>query len=274
MSAFLSVGVDGAGNVYPAAFTAYPATAASGAGANFTWNTQAAASGAAASWTLNVPAPASGTAEAAFNFERAGTSLVKLQAAIGLPTYWALFGGGVTPNATNYMVAGDSANSTVYLNAATTAYIAIGGTPQATFQNGTLVLAAAAMSSSAGVFGITTPFGGATSLPFKYQDNNQTLATSGTTTLSAANQAKPSITIAAVTLTGAATFAFGNIGGAVGTSSAIFFLDISGINAASLATYGLTLTNGTGTITLTSTQIAAAGGLIIVKCNANAITIG
>jgi len=44
--------------------------------------------------------------------------------------------------------------------------------------------------------------------------------------------------------------------------------------AASLATYGLTLTNGTGTITLTSTQIAAAGGLIIVKCNANAITIG
>jgi hypothetical protein len=262
VSAFLSVGVDGAGNVYPATLTAYPAAAASGAGANLTIAPQAATTtGASGSVVINVSAEASGTTEAGLIFERASTPLVKIQGLVSsATTYWSIYPGGVVPGTSNYQLAGSASGTVLFLNASTTVYMSVAGTPYVTL--------------TASNIAITAPIGGGSSLPLQVQDNNQTLAASGTTTLSAANQAKPSITFAAVTLTGAATFAFGNIGGAAGTSSAIFYLDISGINAASLATYGLTLSNGTGTITLTSTQIAAAGGLILVKCNANAITIG
>jgi hypothetical protein len=101
VSAFISVGVDGAGNVYPATLTAFPATAASGAGANLTIDTQAAVTGAAGSLVVNVPAPASGIVEAGIVVERAGTQIFQLAAVSGYPAYGVISLGAGSPSATS-----------------------------------------------------------------------------------------------------------------------------------------------------------------------------
>jgi hypothetical protein len=258
MSAFLSVGVDGAGNVYPATLTAYPATAASGVGANLTLDAQNAATGVGGNVVLN---GGTGTTTPGYTiFQSGGSQIGSIQEEVGTATQFDLYlTGSTAPSASNPALSCTA--STTVVNASSIIYFQIGR-------------ATTYIELTSSVVQFAVPIQGGISNPLRVVDASITLATSGTTTISAGQKLSPSLTIAAVTLVGAATLAFGNIGGAVGTSSAIFFLDISGINASSLATYGLTLTNGTGTITLTSTQIAAAGGLIIVKCNTNAITIG
>jgi uncharacterized membrane protein YdjX (TVP38/TMEM64 family) len=77
------------------------------------------------------------------------------------------------------------------------------------------------------------------------------------------SRAPPISPIAAVTLTGAATLDFGNVTGN-------FQVNIVGINAASFASFGLSLKNGTTTTALPSTALSN-GGLVIVRCDPNAI---
>jgi hypothetical protein len=257
MSAFLSVGVDGAGNVYPSTLTAYPATDASGAGANLTIAAQAGSSGAGGNIVLN--GGAAGTTTPGYTiFQSGGQQIGSIQEEVGSPTQYDLYlTGSTAPAASNPALS--CTPSTTILNGFSTISFQISRNT-----------AYAQMTGGFVQFGV--PVQGGLSQPFRLTDAAITLATSGTTTISSTQKLLPSLTIAAVTLVGAATLAFGNVGGAVGANSAIYFLDISGINAASLANFGLTLTNGTGTVTLNSTQIQ--NGVIVVKCNTNAITIG
>ena len=259
MSAFISVGVDGAGNVYPATLTAYPATAASGAGANLTIAPQAAATGASGSVVVNVAAPASGTVEAGIFFERGGTKLLSLQPYISLPTtYAALYGGGVAPTANNYFFAGSADGTACVFNATTLVTFAINaGT---VFSLGSTGLT---MAASKGIAMTGGGIGGSSGTPFVLVNSSVTLGTSGTTSITAAQQGSPNLTIAAVTLTGAAVLDFGNVTGN-------FQVNIVGVNAASFASHGLSFKNGTTTTALPSTALTD-GGLVVVRCDTNAI---
>jgi hypothetical protein len=229
--------------------------AASGAGQNFTIAPQSATTtGASGSLVLNVAAPASGTTEAGYVLERAGTTLMTIARYGGAPSLgiWA----PAIPSTTNYSlllasgfsefnvpssvgVMGFGMNNNVYLQV-----------------------------SPNGLSGSTTSEW-ANNSPLLFQDSSVTLATSGTTSLTTTQQANPTITIATVTLTGAATLAIGNVGGAVGTSSAEYDVDISRVT---LAGNTLTLTNGSASVVLT-TGLANAMPSFRIKCNTNAIQI-
>jgi hypothetical protein len=256
MSSFFSVGVDASGNVFPATLTAYPAAAVSGAGANMTIAPQAATTtGASGSLVVNVGAPASGTAEAAIVLDRGGTALGRWQPLIGNPTtYSAIYGGSVTPSASNASISLAIDNSYVTLNASTQVGFFIGNTSVAVATTGAFTLAATTafhtnnLSANSGSFA----FG-----------NSAVTLTSNSATLSGVQQLTPNLTVAAVTLTAAGLIDFGNVTGN-------FQLNIVGINAASFASFGLSLKNGTTTTALPSTALSN-GGLVIVRCDTNAI---
>jgi hypothetical protein len=238
MSSFFSVGVDASGNVFPATLTAYPAAAVSGAGANMTIAPQAATTtGASGSLIVNVAAPASGTAEAGISLTRAGSTLFSVAGYPGLAG-WAL----VTITTGNTITGTPSGA----LQLVSSGSISISPNAQAAYYG----------FSSAGLVG-------STSWSFRFGNSSVTLATSGTTTLTTTQQSTPNLTIAAVTLTGAATLDFGNVTGN-------FQLNIVGVNAASFASFGLSLKNGTTTTALPSTALSN-GGLVIVRCDPNAI---
>jgi hypothetical protein len=257
MSSFFSVGVDAAGNVFPATLTAYPAAAVSGAGANTTFVSQAATTtGASGSFIFNVPAPASGTAEAGISLKRVSTTLGTWQPLIGsTSTYSAFYGGGVTPSSSNYSIGISSDGTSVVFNPSSSTSMFVANTSVATF------------ASTQNTFRVTSSFlaalQGGSGDPLTFANSAVTLATSGTTSLSAAQQGTPNLTVAAVTLTGAAVLDFGNVTGN-------FQVNIVGVNAASFGTFGLSLKNGTTTTALPSTALSN-GGLVIVRCDPNAI---
>jgi hypothetical protein len=232
--------------------------AVSGAGANLTIAPQAATTtGASGSVVVNVSAPASGTAEAGFVFERVGTKLGIWQPLIGnTTTYNALYGGSVTPSASNasYFWSIDSLFSSV--NAGTQVSFQVGGTSQVTITSGFFTVANTAISQ---IVQLQSP---TTGLPFRFSNSAVTL-TSNAATLSVAQQQTPNLTVAAVTLTGAGLIDFGNVTGN-------FQVNILGVNAASFATFGLSFKNGTTTTALPSTALTN-GGLVIVRCDPNAI---
>jgi hypothetical protein len=248
VSAFISVGVDGAGNVYPATLTAFPATAASGAGANLTIDTQAAVTGAAGSLVVNVPAPASGIVEAGIVVERAGTQIFQLAAVSGYPTYGVLSLGSGSPSATS--VNGNGTLMNINFPSSGGSCTLVGG-------------AVNVWVGTTSNFALYQPLNGASATPFVFGNSAVTLGTSGTTSITAAQQGTPNLTIAAVTLTGAAVLDFGNIKGN-------YQVNILGVNAGSFASYGLSLKNGTTTTALPSTALSN-GGLVVVRCDTNAI---
>jgi len=255
MSSFFSVGVDASGNVFPAVLTAYPATAVSGAGANTTFVSQTGATGASGSFIFNVPAPASGTAEAGIVLKRGSTLLNTWQPLVTAgTTYSAFYAGGVTPSATNYSIAMSVDGTSTILNTSSTVNMNVSGTSVMTF------------ATAANIFRTTSTFlgliQGSSGSPLTFANSTVTL-TSNAATLSAAQQSTPNLTVAAVTLTGAATLDFGNVTGN-------FQVNIVGINAASFASFGLSLKNGTTTTALPSTALSN-GGLVIVRCDPNAI---
>jgi hypothetical protein len=225
------------------------AAAVSGAGANMTLAPQAATTtGASGSVIANVAAPASGTVEAGLQFVRGGAKLCTLQGYIGSPTAaWAIYSGGVSPTALNYTIEGALDGSTMGMNATTGVYLGINGVGVSVFTSTGMTLVGA--------------LSGVSGSPFKLGNSAVTLATSGTTSLSAAQQGTPNLTLAAVTLTGAAVLDFGNVTGN-------FQVNILGVNAASFATFGLSFKNGTTTTALPSTALSN-GGLVIVRCDPN-----
>jgi hypothetical protein len=249
MSSFFSVGVDASGNVFPATLTAYPAAAVSGAGANITIAPQAATTtGASGSVIVNVAAPASGTIEAGLSLGRSGTQFLRVQTLVGAPSVAALYAGTTTPTATNYSLYMSTDQSTTVVGAGTTVYLGISGSVKLT-------------ATSTGI-AFSVPVSGVSGSPFQLGNSAVTL-TSNAATLSAAQQGTPNLTVAAVTLTGAAVLDFGNVTGN-------FQVNIVGVNAASFASFGLSLKNGTTTTALPSTALTN-GGLVIVRCDPNAI---
>jgi hypothetical protein len=233
------------------------AAAVSGAGANMTLAPQAATTtGASGSLVVNVAAPASGTAEAGIVFERAGTVLGRLQTIPGATGQIALYGPAATiatPSTTNYGFGFDT-NGNGYMNGPTSSNLLAGGNPvlaasasTLTATNGTTLLVTAIKSAGSGT-------------PFQFTNGAVTL-TSNSATLTGAQQQTPNLTVAAVTLTGAGLIDFGNVTGN-------FQLNIVGVNAASFATFGLSLKNGTTTTALPTTALSN-GGLVIVRCDPN-----
>jgi hypothetical protein len=220
------------------------AAAVSGAGANITIAPQAATTtGASGSLVINYAAPASGTVEAGLYISRAGTALFSFSNFPAQPGT-ALFGMG----GCNIFTSGTGFGGTGSWN-----LNASGGI---TLQTGGL-----SNTFTTTLFSIAVPIGGISTIPFSFANAAVTLATSGTTSLSAAQQTKPNLTIAAVTLTGAGLLDFGNVTGN-------YQVNILGVNAASFATFGLSFKNGTTTTALPSTALTN-GGLVIVRCDPN-----
>jgi hypothetical protein len=247
------------------------AAAVSGAGANITIAPQAATTtGASGSVVVNVAAPAGATTtEAAFGFERGGTVLGRIQGFIGFPTtIGALYAGGVSPSGSNFALGWSVDGTSLSFNAATSMFFDVGGVSKLSLLTGSLTLASGCqlIASSSGIvnagsFSQSGTVVGASGAPFVFGNSAVTLATSGTTSLSAAQQQTPNLTVAAVTLVGAAVLDFGNVTGN-------FQLNIVGVNAASFASFGLSLKNGTTTTALPSTALTN-GGLVIVRCDPN-----
>lgn len=115
-------------------------------------------------------------------------------------------------------------------------------------------------------------FGGQSGSPLLFGDSALTLQNGATTNLTALEQQTPSLTIAAINLSGATTLNFGNLGGAAGTSAAIFDLDCT-----NLVTSGhtFTLTNGTASLNI-APYFAGTNGLLLfrVKLQTNYIAVG
>jgi hypothetical protein len=103
----------------------------------------------------------------------------------------------------------------------------------------------------------------ASGTPFKLGSSALTVANTGTSTLTGANQQTPILVASVVTLTGAATIDFGNVTG-------FYLLNATGIT---LSAQTLTLKNGTATIVV-SPLLSANKTLIAVVCSANAIAAG
>jgi hypothetical protein len=242
MSSFFSVGVDASGNVFPATLTAYPAAAVSGAGASITIAPQAATTtGSSGHLLVNLSPPAGATtAESYLIVQRAGSQRVSIGNSIGGGNSAGMFagGGGAFP-----ILTFDTSGNNVFLE----------GQSSVNFNIGTSTYM---QVSAAGIGGWVT------NIPFKFANTAITL-TSNAATITATQAANPNLTVAAVTLTAAGLIDFGNVTGN-------FQLNIVGINAASFASFGLSLKNGTTTTALPSTALSN-GGLVIVRCDPNAI---
>lgn len=125
--------------------------AVSGAGANMTIAPQAATtSGASGSLIVNVAAPASGTTEAGFQFNRAATSMLYIQAYNNATTNVALFGGQVTPSTTNFGLLINTSATDTRLNVITggTLGLYINGNPMVTTSSATLSIVPATIAFS------------------------------------------------------------------------------------------------------------------------------
>jgi hypothetical protein len=231
------------------------AAAVSGAGANITIAPQAATTtGASGSVVVNAAAPAGATTtEAGIQLNRAGTKIGIWSCLPGFSTFGGIFAGGITPTNVNALIQYTIDSQSIWVTGQSSVTLRVGG-------NSILSLGVNTASSIAGVpWGIPGGLGGISAAPFNFTNSAVTLATSGTTSLSSAQQGTPNITVAAVTLVGAATLAFGNVTGT-------FWLDLSAVTYAGSA---ITLTNGTGTAALpVGTQF------VTVKCtNPNLIVV-
>jgi hypothetical protein len=182
---------------------------------------------------LAVP-PAAGTTSQAYvkissvllNPNNAGTTVATICIGKTLTTnQMSIFFGTFNPSATNYGIGG------------TTSALLINASTSITMQNAGVTTVATFLSTGTQ---FSLPISGASATPLQFLNSAVTLATSGTTTLSAAQQGSPNLTPATVTLVGNATLAFNGI---IGT----FWLNLSNVTYAG---FTLTLTNGAGTLTL------------------------
>lgn len=158
-------------------------------------------------------------------------------------SFVACYPGNVSPSSSDYFIYSKNDGSNV----------GISSSAQLVFQINSITQMQVATSAPAGIQMIAAVAGGGTS-PFHYASSTVTIAASGTTTLTTAQRITPKLISSTVTLTGAATLAFG---GVVGT----FVLDL---NALSLGGQTFTISNGAGSLDLTSRL--ASKTLFVVDC--------
>lgn len=221
-----------------------------GAGADMSIVPQPAQAGSSGNLLVKISAPATGTTEAALVVQRGGVTALWLGQANSLPNSGQIsFGSGANGgNAGTFIL--ENASSLFLQTAGGTVRMQSSGVGIADF-NGTGIL-------------FKQPLAGfASGNPFQLGNVSVTLANTGTTTLTAAQQQFPNISIPAVTLVGATTLAFGNI---VGN----YWVNVTNVV---LGGQTLTFTNGTGTL-LVSGLITAGENYLAVRCDTNAIAVG
>jgi hypothetical protein len=246
-----SVGVDGSGNITPntlawAAGATSPTikqtAAVSGAGQSMLLAPQAATtSGASGNLIINVGAPASGTTEAGLVFERNLTALAYLGAPNGISTAVQLslgYGTGANTGAFLLLNAGS-----LFINAA-------GGTVRIESSNTSICdFTTSSIACNAPLQGFTS------GTALKFGGSAVAMAASGTTTLTGGQQQTPTLRLSG-TATADITLAIGGITGH-------FFLNCRGLT---LSGHNLILTNGAGTVTVT-TLLSAFKTLLVVDCD-------
>jgi hypothetical protein len=185
-----------------------------------------------------VNAPNSGGTEAYFQINRGGTVLGQLGAAVGTVSDFAIYGPGVTPSSSDYLLAASSSNA--YLNAPSQVNILVANNQYLAFASSLVQFA--------------QPIGGFSTNAVRLSENGSALAcgTGGTQTISTSQAPTPGIPVTSGVLTSACTIAFGT-----NASSGIFWLDLSAVTSTDLATFPITITNGTASFNITGSVITA-----------------
>ena len=165
----------------------------------------------------------------------------------------------LTPSTSNWAISSDGTN--LFLNApAGEVELGAAGT------TGNIAVFTTAVAEIAGALG-----GISSGNPLAMADSSVTLAATGTTNLTAAQQRTPSLTLGTVSIGGAgATLNFGNVGGSPGTSAAIYDLDCSAVTTGGNS---FTLVNGSASENIAPLFASTLVPLFRVKCQLNRIAI-
>lgn len=231
------------------------AAATSGAGSNFTFcdAQSATTSGASGSCIANVKAPASGTTEGYLGFNRAGSTLFKLQGLVGAPTGdWAIYGGGLTAGTSNFSIASDTSGTNLILNAATAGYQYVNNTPVTAIKSGSAQFAQP-LQGGDGTIIAATPFA------LGRLGTNVSISTTNVV-LTAAQYELPVIPLSG-TMTGNRSLTFPNVNGH-------YELDTNNI---SLNGFQLALIAGGGSQSLSANPLGVLCPLITVDTAPNEV---